>query len=102
MLVSTALYPDSEMPHGTPRLFPYSICFCTIALCVWSSRVFSYDGATSIGMRYSNIEPLHDNNIGVLPAFVNCRPNENQLSCGNLPCAIPVNVVSLASDASKS
>ena len=42
---------------------------------------------TSCGIRYSNIEPLHDTSTGSPPASVSRRPSANQLSCGNWPCA---------------
>ena len=90
------------MPHGTPRFFPYSICRPTAALQVWSISVFSYVGITRSGMRYSNIEPLHERRIGSPPAAVSRRPRANQDSCGSCPCAIATNVHSLASDASRS
>src|SRR3989304_5689302 len=54
------------MPHGTARFFPYSICLATAALQVWSSSVFSYAGITSSGIRYSNIDPLHERRTGSL------------------------------------
>jgi hypothetical protein len=53
-------------------------------------------------MRYSNIDPLQESNIGSPPELVNNLPRANQLSCGNFPCAIPTKIPNLASDASKS
>jgi hypothetical protein len=43
-----------------------------------SISVFSYVGITSIGMRYSNIDPLHEMSVALPPAVVSKRPSANQ------------------------
>ena len=90
------------MPQGTPRWPPYSICRATAALQVWSSKVLSYVGITSSGIRYSNIEPLHDSSTGSPPVPVSRRPRANQLSWGSCPWAMATNVHKRASEASRS
>src|SRR6185312_2331537 len=102
MCASIALYPDSEMPQGTFRVMPYSICRSTAALQLSSRRVFSYVGITRRGMRYSNIEPSHERRVGPDGELVSWRPRENQFSCGTSPCAIATKLANLASDASRS
>ena len=57
---------------------------------------------TSSGMRYSNIDPLHDSSARSLPVGVSERPSLNQCSGGTCPVAIATKLVSRASDASKS
>ena len=57
---------------------------------------------TSNGIRYSNIEPLHDSNTGSPLVAVSRRPSANQLSCGSSPCAMATKLHSRASEASKS
>lgn len=49
-----------------------------------------------------NIEPLHDSSVGSPPVSVSVRPRANQLSCGNLPCAIATKIPRRASEASRS
>ena len=46
------------------------------------SNVSSYVGMTSSGMRYSNIEPLHESSAGRPPDVVSNRPRRNQWSTG--------------------
>jgi len=53
-------------------------------------------------MRYSNIEPLHDNSVGVPLTSVSIRPSANQLSCANWPWAMATKAHSRASEASRS
>src|SRR3990170_7608740 len=65
------------MPHGTPRCPPYWICLVTAALQVRSSSVFSYVGITRSGMRYSNMEPLHERRIGSPAAAVPAQSPRN-------------------------
>ncbi len=50
--------------------------------------MFSNVGMTSSGIRYSNIDPLHERSTGAPPDVVNVRPSANQLSCGSFPCAM--------------
>src|SRR4030067_776824 len=76
------------MPHGTPLCPPYWICLATAALQVRSSSVSSYVGITRSGMRYSNIEPLHERRIGSPPVAESRRPSAKQDSCGSSPCAL--------------
>ena len=38
---------------------------------------------TSIGIKYSNIEPLHDMSTDSPPTVVSKRPSANQFSCGS-------------------
>jgi len=54
------------------------------------------------GIRYSNIEPLHDISTGLPSCAVSSRPSANQLSCGSWPRAIAVKMPSRASEASRS
>src|ERR1700722_11047693 len=96
------LYADSEIPQGVLRCPPYSICLLTVAREVCQISVFSYVGITRLGIRYSNIDPLQERSTGSLPAFVRRRLRANQLSCGNLPWAIPVKIPNLTSEASRS
>ncbi|KAF5056939.1 hypothetical protein DSECCO2_362110 [anaerobic digester metagenome] len=90
------------MPHGMERFLPYSICLATEAMQVWSRRVDSKEGMTSIGIRYSNMEPLQDNRTGSPPAVVSSRPIANQLSCGICPWAMATKAASRASEARRS
>ena len=57
---------------------------------------------TSSGIRYSNIEPLHDSSAGRPCDVVSWRPKLNQCSCGSLPWAIATKLASRASEASRS
>jgi hypothetical protein len=54
---------------------------------------------TSIGIRYSNIEPLHESSTGSPPVAVSKRPSANQLSCGTWPWAMATKLHRRASEA---
>src|SRR3546814_2881489 len=57
----------------------------------WSSDVCSSDlGITSCGIRYSNIEPLHESSAGSPSTSVSRRPKANHASCGSWPQAMPM------------
>ena len=64
--------------------------------------VRDWRGITSKGIKYSNIEPLHEASTGAPPAVVRRRPRANQDSCGNWPWAIATKLPRRASEASKS
>ncbi len=57
---------------------------------------------TSSGMKYSNIDALHDSSARALPVGVSERPSLNQCSCGIWPVAIATKLASRASEASVS
>jgi hypothetical protein len=56
----------------------------------------------SSGIRYSNIDALHDSSARAPPAGVRGRPSLNQCSCGTLPVATAMKLARRASDASRS
>jgi hypothetical protein len=58
-----------------------------------------YARITRRGIRYSNIDALHDSNARDAPVGVNDRPSLNQWSCGMLPVAIATKLASRASEA---
>ncbi len=57
---------------------------------------------TSSGIRYSNIEALHESSARELPLGVSDRPSLNQCSCETVPVAMAMKLASRASDASVS
>ena len=57
---------------------------------------------TSSGIRYSNIDALHERSARELPVGVSDRPSLNQCSCDTSPVAIAMKLASRASDASVS
>jgi hypothetical protein len=57
---------------------------------------------TSNGMKYSNIDALHDRSARSVPVGVSDRPSLNQCSWRIWPVAIATKLVSRASDASVS
>ncbi len=59
-------------------------------------------GITSSGIRYSNIEPLHEISTGPARDVVSSLPSANQCSWGSRPCAIPTKLARRASEASRS
>ena len=57
---------------------------------------------TSIGIRYSNMLPLHDTSAGAPAAYVSVRPRWNQCSTGTSFLATAMKLASRASEASRS
>ena len=94
---------DSEMPQGTPRCLPYSICRAhrrAAGLVEQRVLVASASRAAASGTRTSSrsttAAPARP------PAVVSRRPSANQFSCGSWPCAIATKLASRASEASRS
>ena len=59
-------------------------------------------GITSIGIRYSNIDPLQEINVGAPFTVVSSRPSMNQCCCGTWPSAMATKLARRASEASRS
>mgnify|MGYP006170894295 CR=1 FL=1 len=87
---------------GIRKALAYSICRATTNLLVCSSKLPAGARITRDGIRYSNIEPDHDNNADARYRGVAERPNLNQCLLLASPFAIANKLASLASDASKS
>src|SRR5258708_214135 len=93
---------DSDTPHGIDLLL--AKCFCArTADCVVSSKiVFGYVFIHNIGIKYSNIVPVHESSTRSFSYSVNLRSNVSQLSFGMSPLAMATNVAARASEGSKS
>ena len=57
---------------------------------------------TSSGIKYSNIDALHERSARELPVGVNERPSLNQCSCDTVPVAMAMKLARRASEASVS
>ncbi len=89
------------MPQGTPHFLPYSRCDCTAVRMLRSMMVSGKWRIQSVGIRYSNMVPLHESSTGSPRNSVWVRPRRNQDSCGISPLAMATKLAIRASDASR-
>src|SRR5439155_18076148 len=101
LLISSALYADSEIPQGTPRSRAYSIWHFNAVAQAFSSREFRKLRVNSSGIRYSNIVPLQESKTCPFEV-VYARPNASQWCTGTSPLAMATRLARRDSLASKS
>ena len=81
---------------------PFLIWRWTTSRQVSSRRLPTGDRMISRGIRYSNIDPDHDNKTASLPTGVKERPSRNQCLTGTSPLAMAMKLNSRASEARRS
>ena len=92
----------SEMPHGVWCVNASRCCSLTALTVACCSALPSGSSSTSVGIRYSNIEPDHERSAARLPWPKKGRPSAPQCSTGTSPLAMATRLAKRASLASKS
>lgn len=90
------------MPHGTLRPAAYSMCRRTTRRSVWSRRLPGGARMTSVGIRYSNIEPDQEISAAPWATGVTAWPRRNQCRAGTSPFAMAQKLANRASEPRRS
>ena len=90
------------MPQGSCCASAKAICSRSAAQPAWFSTLPCGSSSTSVGIRYSNIEPDQERSPASAPRAKKGRPSAAQCRTGTSPLATANRLVSRDSEASRS